>query len=235
MRERHGNSLASRTEVVKINVSDYLVRIGVAGDLAANCPTLAILQRQHLLNVPFENLDIYWKRPIVLETESFFQKIVENKRGGFCYELNGLFDELLKGLGFETRLISGRVFNGKTHGPEFDHMAIMVNFGDEKYLVDVGFGDFASAPLRFVLDEMQSDSAGTFIIRRSDETSYDVAKIKDREWVSEYVFQTVPRVLSEFSVMCDYQQYSEDSHFSKGRVCSLLTGKGRKTLTGKAL
>lgn len=221
-------------KVTKINVDDYLHRINVSGRPAASAESLALLQRQHLLNVPFENLDIHWKRPIVLDTDRFFQKIVSEKRGGFCYELNGLFNELLKELDFETRFISARVFNGATHGPEFDHAAIIVTIGDEQYLADVGFGDFAAAPLRFELDETQADTTGEFVIRHFDSDHYEVAKHKDGEWMSEYIFDTTPRGLSEFSRMCEYQQYSGDSHFTKRRVCSIMTDQGRKTLTDKS-
>ncbi|NOT46740.1 MAG: acetyltransferase, partial [Acidobacteria bacterium] len=110
-----------------MNTAKYLARIGAEPDhLEPNSETLRFLQRKHLLTVPFENLDIHWKRPIVLNTEKFYKKIVGEKRGGFCYELNGLFNALLISLGFQTRLISARVFNGTTHGPEYDHAAIIV-------------------------------------------------------------------------------------------------------------
>jgi len=85
----------------KMSRAEYLARIGIdAVSGAADDKTLRLLQRQHLLNVPFENLDIHWKRPIVLDTDKFYQKIVEGKRGGFCYELNGMFNELLCDIGF---------------------------------------------------------------------------------------------------------------------------------------
>ncbi len=143
----------------------YLQRIGLTGDgIAADLNTLRSLQRSHLVTVPFENLDIHWKRPILLDTHKFFEKIVTKNRGGFCYELNGLFNELLRYLGFNTRLISARVFNGKEHGPEFDHAAILVDLPEGTYLADVGFGEFAAEPLRFVTDEEQPDANGIFTL-----------------------------------------------------------------------
>jgi len=215
-----------------MNIDAYLERIGLdRSSLSSDIESLRLLQRSHLLSVPFENLDIHWKRPIILDLGRFFAKIVEARRGGFCYELNGLFNELLRGLGFETRLISARVFNGASHGPEFDHAAIIVTIGEEKYLADVGFGDFAAEPLRFVLDVEQMDPTGTFIIRRFDDEYFEVAKLVDSEWKSEYIFKDVARDLSEFSGMCDFQQYSPESHFTKGKLCSIMTEAGRKTLT----
>src|SRR5688500_13068678 len=110
-----------------MNVYAYLERVGLnRRDLSLNAASLSRLQRSHLLAVPFENLDIHWNQPISVDLGRFYKKIVEQKRGGFCYELNGLFNELLRSLGFTTRLISARVFNGKIHGPEYDHAAIVV-------------------------------------------------------------------------------------------------------------
>lgn len=210
----------------------YLSRIGLLPNhLEPNDEVLRLLQRSHLLTVPFENLDIHWKRPIVLDIEKFYAKIVGERRGGFCYELNGLFNELLRSLDFKTRLVSARVFNGVEHGPEYDHAAIIVTIDEDKYLADVGFGDFSTEPLRFSLGAEQHDPAGVFVIRRFDDEYFEVAKREGGEWKSEYVFKDLPRELSEFTEMCDFQQYSSESHFTKGKLCSILTEDGRKTLT----
>lgn len=204
-------------------------------DLEPNWEVLRVLQRSHLLNVPFENLDIHWKRPIVVDVERFYNKIVNERRGGFCYELNGLFNELLVTLGFKTRLISARVFNGEVHGPEFDHAALIVTIDDDVYLVDVGFGDFTAEPLRFSLGAEQQDTNGIFVIRRFDDDYFEVAKKDGDDWKSEYIFKDEPCELSEFAEMCDFQQYSPDSHFTKGKLCSIMTETGRKTLTESKL
>lgn len=215
-----------------MNKETYLERIGLSGsDLTNDLESLRRLQHAHLLSVPFENLDIHWKRHIVPDIDRFYSKIVGERRGGFCYELNGLFNELLKALGFQTRLISARVSKGGTPGREYDHAAIIVTLGDDEYLVDVGFGDFTTGPLRFVVDEVQSDAAGEFMLRRYDDEYFEVAKLGDETWNSEYVFKDIPRELNEFSEMCDFQQYSPESHFTKGKLCSVLTVDGRKTIS----
>ncbi len=218
----------------EMNTKEYLSRIGIeADDLEADAESLRLLERYHLLHVPFENLDIHWKRPIVVDTEKFYEKIVNEKRGGFCYELNGLFNELLKDIGFKTRLLSARVFNGTIHGPEFDHATIIVTIGDDEYLADVGFGDFAAEALRFSIGVEQQDECGDFVIRKFDEEYLEVAKKDGDAWKREFIFKDVPHDLSEFAGMCDFQQYSPESHFRKGKVCSIKTENGRKTLTDK--
>src|SRR5688572_19124387 len=216
----------------QMNAAQYLARIGVEPDhLEPSEEVLRFLQRRHLMAVPFENLDIHWKRPIVLNVDRFYQKIVDEKRGGFCYELNGLFNELLKSIGFQTRLVSARVFNGTEHGPEFDHAAIIVTIGDDEYLADAGFGDFTTEPLHYGLGVEQQDPSGIFVLRRFDDEYVEIAKCDGDDWKSEYIFKDVSRDLSEFAEMCDFQQYSPESHFTKGKVCSILTETGRKALT----
>ena len=105
----------------------------------------------HLLAVPFEDLSIHANERIVLDVNALFDKIVRARRGGFCYELNGLFGALLQTLGFEVVMLSGGVMNPRGEfGPEYDHMALLVTLG-ERWLVDVGFGDCFREPL--CLDE----------------------------------------------------------------------------------
>lgn len=217
-----------------MNSDKYLRRIGLSDrSILPNEQSLKWMQKQHLINVPFENLDIHWQNPIVLKKQKFYQKIVENKRGGFCYELNGLFNQLLSRIGFLTRIVSARVSNGKgSHGPEYDHLAILANVENEGFLVDVGFGDFIAEPLRFVLDLEQEDENGIYLIKKFDDEYYEVLKKDGQNWNGEYIFKLISRDLSEFTGMCNFHQTNE-SHFSKGKVCSMMTENGRKTLTDK--
>jgi N-hydroxyarylamine O-acetyltransferase len=218
-----------------MDTQKYLRRLGIENsDIPATAESLKLLQRKHLLNVPFENLDIHWKRPILLDTDKFYEKIVEAKRGGFCYELNGLFNEFLRSLSFRTRLVSARVSDGKGgFSREYDHLAIMVMIGELEYLADVGFGAFTAEPLRIVADLEQPDAAGTFFIKRFDDGYLEVAKRDGEAWQSEYIFKPFGRALAEFEEMCRFHQTSPESHFTQGKVCSIMTETGRKTLTDK--
>lgn len=211
----------------------YLQRIGSReAEVSPDIETLLRLQRTHLLSVPFENLDIHWKRPIVLDVERFYAKIVGERRGGFCYELNGLFNELLISMGFATRLISARVGRADgSFGPEYDHAAIIVSIGEEEFLADVGFGDFSAEPLRFVVGEEQQDVNGIFKIEKAEAEAFVVKRHFGEDWKNEYLFTDIARELAEFAEMCDFQQYSPESHFTKGKLCSIMTESGRKTLT----
>lgn len=218
-----------------MNTSAYLKRIGCTTDSGPSLAALQQLQQAHLLTVPFENLDIPLGRRINLGNT--FEKVVNNRRGGFCYELNGLFYELFQALGYQLHMISARVYNDKTHayGPEYDHMALVVTVEEEDYLVDVGFGEFALHPLKLQLSQEQEDARGRFIVELHDGEYLVVKKRVQDDWVPEYIFSRTPRGLAEFESMCLYHQTSPASHFTQKSLCSLLTPEGRITLTGYTL
>ena len=134
-----------------MDINAYLQRINYHGSLAPTAETLRALQVAHLLAVPFENLSIHTGEPVVLEDEALFEKVVGRRRGGFCYELNGLFAALLRSLGFKVEMLSAGVANAEGEfGPDFDHMTLLVTLNDkleERWLADVGFGDSFREPL----------------------------------------------------------------------------------------
>jgi len=125
-----------------VDVAAYLHRIHYRGPLAPTAETLRALHLAHHLAVPFENLDIHLGQPIILDEARFYDKIVRRRRGGFCYELNGLFAALLRELGFDVTTLSARVIDTQPGmiGPEFDHLVLLVQL-EERWLADVGFGD----------------------------------------------------------------------------------------------
>ncbi len=90
-----------------LSLPAYLDRIAYTGPLVPNPEVLRNLHRAHLLSVPFENLDIALGREIVCDESAFVRKIVERRRGGFCYELNGAFAALLRAIGFQVTLLCG--------------------------------------------------------------------------------------------------------------------------------
>jgi N-hydroxyarylamine O-acetyltransferase len=132
----------------RLHIESYLARINYHGALAPTAETLRALQVAHLLTVPFENLSIHAHEPIVLTDEALFTKIVTHRRGGFCYEANGLFAALLRALGCNVAMLSAGVAKPDgSFSPDFDHMTLLVTLA-ERWLVDVGFGDSFLEPLR---------------------------------------------------------------------------------------
>ena len=123
---------------------------------------LRALHRAHLFTVPFENLDIGLKREIICNEARIVHKIVNERRGGFCYELNGAFAALLRALGFRVTLLSARVAREDgSYGPEFDHLTLRVDL-DEPWLADVGFGEGFLEPLRLESRAQQAQSGRVY-------------------------------------------------------------------------
>jgi N-hydroxyarylamine O-acetyltransferase len=216
---------------------EYLERIGILRSEKRDLISLeflAELQNQHLLSVPFEDLDIPSKR-INLETEKIFQKIITNKRGGFCYELNGLFHWMLVSFGFNVDMLSARVYNNRkcSFGPEFDHMTLLVHLNSD-YLVDVGFGDSFRNPIKLPDGEV-ADISGHYRVLNYSEGKYELQKANSNSWEPQYCFSTIPRTLSDFKEMCDYQQDSPTSSFRLKMLCTIATKTGRITLTEDSL
>jgi N-hydroxyarylamine O-acetyltransferase len=212
----------------------YRHRIGYQGSLEPNTQTLQQLHEAHLLTVPFENLDIALGRPIRLDEPRVLHKIVEQRRGGFCYELNSAFAALLRSLGFAVDLLSARVAHtAGGFGPEFDHLVLLVHL-DEPWLADVGFGDSFRVPLLLRADKPQQQAVGAYWLAQAGE-QWTLLHFADDAWRPQYQFTLQPRALADFLPMCDFQQTSPESHFTRQRICTRATPDGRITLADARL
>lgn len=224
-----------------MDIRDYLKRINYQGSIEPTLQTLQALQMAHLLAIPFENLSIHYGQPISLQEEALYNKIVKRQRGGFCYELNGLFAWLLQQLGFSVTLLSAGVASADGgFGPAFDHLTLLIHQLDgADWLADVGFGDSFRRPLRFEADVKQDGADGRmYRLRRayveSDEKKREYWILQQSsadQWESQHRFTSQPRALTDFTEMCHYQQTSPASHFTQKRICSLATPIGRITLS----
>jgi N-hydroxyarylamine O-acetyltransferase len=221
-----------------MQIEKYLTRLGFQAVPRPDLATLRNLHCAHMLTVPFENLDIHLGRKIVLEEDLLFAKIVERRRGGICYELNGLFARLLTGIGFKVIMVAAEVFREDgTTGPLFDHMALVVDIDEDQYLADVGFGDSFIAPLRLSETGDQTQGHRTYRIQR-DANAFTVlagCSVTNDSMKPSFKFSTKPRHLADFNEMCNYHQTSDQSHFTRKEICSRATLSGRITLSGTQL
>ena len=218
-----------------LDIGAYLKRINYNGPLEPSEQVLFDLHLAHLLAVPFENLSIHSGEQILLSEEALFNKIVVNGRGGFCYELNGLFAALLKQIGFNVSILSAGVKNEKGEfSPDFDHMTLMVVL-NERWLADVGFGDSFRKPLR--LDSKQVQHDGNRLYRIAENGSYLMMMEKriDSEWKEMYRFKLDSYGYDDFNEMCRYHQTSPESHFTQRIICSLAKPDGRITISSNRL
>lgn len=210
----------------------YLERINYHDDLTVSSQTLRRLQLAHLYAVPFENLSIHHHEPIVLNEAALFDKIVARRRGGFCYELNGLFAALLRTLGFQVDRLAASVAydGGARYSQNFSHMTLLVTFED-RWLVDVGFGDSFRQPLRLDEAGVQAQFGRGYRIESANGT-FTMWEQKDGEaWQPQYRFTAQAYDFPDYAHMCHYHQTSPESHFTQNQICSLATPDGRLTLS----
>ena len=215
-------------------VDAYLRRIGVERPDRPTVGALRALHLAHLRTVPFENLSVHLGEDIVLVEERLFEKVVGDRRGGFCYELNGLFGGLLTALGFEVTLLQARVFGDEGRvGIPYDHLALLVRTVEgQECLADIGFGTNSHYPLVFGERGEQPDPGGTFRIVEADSGHGDLVLLRDSE--PQYRLETRPRRLGDFAVGAWWHSTSPQSHFTRSLVCSRITEDGgRITLSGR--
>lgn len=241
------------TTAALLDPRGYLDRIGFPATSALDAsepslPLLRSLHEAHMLAVPFENLSIHYGQPIVLRNDLLYEKIVLRRRGGFCYELNGLFAWLLGRLGFTVTLLSAEVAGADdSFSAPFDHLTLLIQqVAGGDWLADVGFGDSFRCPLRFEPGAEQDGADGRlYRLRESDARGggdagqpywlVEQRPARRQPWQPVYRFTLQPHDLTDFTERCHYQQTSPESHFTQKRICSLALPHGRITLSNLRL
>ncbi len=218
-----------------MDVGAYLARIGAHRPAAADTAGLAALHRAHLRTVPFENLDIAAGVPISLELPDVYDKIVNRRRGGYCYENNALFGWLLAELGYPVTLLSARLLGSDgLPGVEYEHMRLAVEASGRLWLADVGNGVQLTEPLPHEPGEYPMDGRAC-AVRRSGVSWRTELRDGDGGWVPDWTWTLTPRSLEDFAERNRYQQISPESHFVQHRMCVLLTDAGRVALVDGVL
>ena len=213
------------------------------GDLDA----LRRLQRAHVRRVPFENLAIvgdpcgeHEGDGVTLALPALYEKVIERERGGFCFELNGLFGWLLSDLGFESNRLAARVLGDDGSArPPANHHTNVVSL-DRRYVVDVGLGvPPMRRPLPLDGTPRTDDTGVTWRIVESDRPDADyltqVRTPGDEEWSDRYVFRDEPRDLRFFEATCEYLATAPESTFTDHAIVSIATEDGYAKLSGDTL
>ena len=230
------NYFKTRPKATQIDVKSYLRRL----ELEKEEPSIRYLKKLHFAHVhkiPFENLDIHYNQKIQLDFGKIFRKIVERKRGGFCYELNGLFYHLLYHLGFDCFIASAQVMNDEEiFGPDYDHMITIVKIDDKLILADVGFGDAFSSPKEIDLKKIQMDYTTYWKFEQDPDENYLLRSSDDASYYrTKYRFNLEEKQIIQFLGMCDYHQSSDKSPFTQNKMITIKTKDGRITLTDRKL
>lgn len=218
----------------RVDLARLLQRIGHDGAATPCEADLRSLHRAFVTAVPFENFDIHIGRRIVLDEGAIYEKVVARNRGGFCFELNGLFAAALREVGFDATLLSARLFDADgALGRDFVHAIVLVNLG-RLWIADVGFGDWSAEPLRWDADGPQAVDVTAFRITPAA-GRHLAERQSERTWTPRYSFDLTPRRLADFAAMCDDLQTAPDSAFRRRLMCTRQTPSGRVSLVEKNL
>ena len=234
--------------MVSTNRERYLSRIGLKPAHARNNDreTLERLQRAHVTTIPFETLSItgtpfddHDGDGVSLAIGDLYEKIVERRRGGFCYELNGLFGWLLAELGFDVQYLAARIDADGELGPPADHLTLLVSL-DRQFIVDVGLGNPKLRRPLALDGSVGSDAAGIeWRVVESNRPDADCAvhyhESDNDGWARRCIFSMVPRELSYFEATCEYFELAPESGFTGDPVVIIATDRGHTTLSPTTL
>jgi N-hydroxyarylamine O-acetyltransferase len=214
-----------------VDLEAYFARIGYEGRREASLDSLRAIHALHPERIAFENLDPLLRRPVRLDAESIQQKLIRSGRGGYCYELNGLFARVLRAIGFEVTGLSARALLGHRPGSTpRTHMVLKVETQEGPYIADVGFGSRTlSAPLRLDDEGEQMTPHGLFRLVRAGHQLEEQTRI-DGEWQSLYCFSLEEQTVQDYEVGNWYHSTHPDSPFTNRLMVSRFDGERRLAL-----
>ena len=214
----------------------YLARIGYKGACEANLRTLAALAASHVDAIPFEGFDPLLRRPVSLDLSALQAKLVDGRRGGYCFEQNSLFKAALEAIGFEVTGLAGRVRwmspPDSPLGPK-THMMLKVDLPEGAYLADVGFGAcLLDAPLQLKTDIDQRTAMGTYRLNRSDGVFFLSAK-QPAAWRTMYAFDLQPQIPADYMLGNWFTSTSPLVPFTSRLVMERLSSDKRYKLNNR--
>lgn len=222
------------TRPVMTPLERYLRRIGHAGALRPELDALRRLMRAHLATVPFENLDVQLGRPVDLDPDRIFEKIVARRRGGWCYEMNGIFGWALRELGFDVARLAGGVRRDQAGDAVLgNHLCLLVRIDGRPWLADVGFGGSMLEPLPL---EPQACDQPPFRLRLS--------KVDERFWrytedaggaPFSFDFAPAPADEDQLAAKCAWLQSDPASPFVQNLVAQKRLADRHISLRGRVL
>ena len=214
----------------------YFMRLGLpvpAGPITCSRDLLNRLQYAHVTQIPYENLDILDGKDLPMTYAGQFEKMIQKRRGGYCFELNGLFTGLLQAIGYRVTTYMGRYLRGETAIPMRRHRVICAECGDGVFICDVGVGQSAPRhPLMLVPDKVQEQFGETYRITREPFFGWVIHDRHKGQWRRYYSFTEEEQLEIDFIMPSYYCEKSADSIFRKSLMLSIKTADGRKTIDG---
>ncbi len=218
-------------------ISAYLSRIGLQTLPLPNLNGLHLLQDHHMRHVPFENLNVLLGRPLDLTPDALFEKVVTDKRGGYCFELNTLYAYLLSEAGFTPVPMMARVWlRDPLETPPRTHLVNRVNIAGEDWISDVGFGGRAArVPLKIEDGYEVDDGDGRIRIQADVDFGYRISRLQDGGWSDQYTVETEAAHKADILSGNHWTEARPQSQFRLGVGVGLFTEEGRTSFYGGVL
>ncbi len=223
---------------MSLNLDAYFARIKYSGGREPTIDVLSDLHRSHPAAIPFENLDPFFDRPVHVEPAAIESKLVASKRGGYCFEQNNLFYDVLITLGFVATPLGARVILRWSEGdprPPLTHRLTLVRLPEGIFVADVGFGGLSpTAPLKLEHDGEQRTGHGAYRITR-DGAVYEIQFRADDNWAGMYQFTLEPQTATDFEMSNWYTSTHPGSLFRQNLIASIIDGDCRRNLRNTRL
>lgn len=214
-------------------LTDYLSRIGYEGEVRTDIATLTRLMQQQLRSIPFENTEVQAGRIPSMVPEDIVEKVINRRRGGYCYEVNGVFAMALTAIGFEWYFAGARPMFYPMRRPK-THMVVIVRIDGSDYLCDTGFGGYAlRAPM--MIEEGEAVQDGDRFRLELIDGEYVVSSFVQGEWQRQYGFAMQPQEWIEFSLANYFNATHPDTIFTQKKLAIMQTPNGRKILVDNEL
>ncbi len=231
---------AESTTVAPASAPDldaYFARIGYMGPRTATLSTLQSIIQQHVQTIAFENLNPFLRLPVKLDLHSLQQKLVQSRRGGFCFEQNGLLRHVLLALGFQSRPLGARVILNSPPAsmPPRTHMVQLLTIEGQPYMADVGFGGMTpTAPLRLEPDVVQETPHEPYRFQAAGD-EFILQALIGESWRALYRFDLTTQQPSDYEVSNFWVCHHPDSHFVSGLSVALAVPGRRYALRDNQL
>jgi N-hydroxyarylamine O-acetyltransferase len=217
----------AKVATADFDLDAYCSRINYSGSRGSSVATLKGLHYAHVHNVPFENLDIFFGKRLSLEPADLFTKIVSQKRGGYCYEVNSFFAIALQNFGFQVQGLLARVLYGFSNFRPRSHQLLLVTVENEPWIADVGFGSCCLRDaLRLTPDVVNEQGPDSFRLRIESE-SYVLEAMLAGRWQDLYSFTLEPFELGDYEPFNYWNSTSPNVRWTQQKVCTLPTNDGR--------
>ncbi|MCL2517860.1 MAG: arylamine N-acetyltransferase [Oscillospiraceae bacterium] len=223
----------------KEKVVKYFKRLGLEqnlDDIKLDAELLKKIQFCHVMNIPYENIDIVNNIPINLDNDNLFEKMIVNNRGGYCFEINSLFDWFLRELGYKTSSFMARYLRGETQIPMRRHRVIAVTSDliNGRILCDAGVGERAPRfPLLIEEGVVQEQFGETYSFEKDEFLGWVLTDFYKGEWKPFFSFTEEKQLDIDYEMPSFYCEKHPDSIFNKKNIIAIKTPTGRKTINDK--